>query len=89
MARFLSRFVRSHDAVVRHGGDEFLILLCEVEPGLTDTVVGRLEANRAAAPIAFTLGATTLEPGVPLETGLAEADRRLYKAREGRPPLVT
>ena len=89
MARFLSRFVRSHDAVVRLGGDEFLILLCEVEPGLTDTVVGRLEANRAAAPIAFTLGATTLEPGVPLETGLAEADRRLYKAREGRPPLVT
>ncbi|HWU77367.1 MAG TPA: diguanylate cyclase [Rhodanobacter sp.] len=89
MARFLSRHVRSHDAVIRLGGDEFLILLCEVEPGLTDTVVGRLEANRAAAPIEFTLGATTLEPGVSLETGLAEADRRLYQAREGRPPLVT
>jgi diguanylate cyclase (GGDEF)-like protein/PAS domain S-box-containing protein len=88
MAHFLSRFVRSHDAVIRLGGDEFMILLCEVEPDLTDTVVGRLEANRAAAPIAFTLGATTLEPGVPLETGLAEADRRLYQAREGRPPLA-
>lgn len=88
MARFLSRFVRSHDAVIRLGGDEFLILLCEAESGLTDTVVGRLEANRADAPIAFTLGATTLDPGVPLETGLAEADRRLYLAREGRPPLM-
>ncbi|MEO9077825.1 MAG: diguanylate cyclase [Rhodanobacter sp.] len=88
MARFLSRYVRSHDALIRLGGDEFLILLREVEPGLTDTVVARLDANRAAAPIEFTLGATTLEPGVPLENGVAEADRRLYQARDGRPPVA-
>jgi len=85
MARFLMRHVRGQDAVVRMGGDEFLILLRKVEPGLTEEIVARLDAGRADAPIGFTLGSVTLEPGESLETGLAEADRRLYKAREGRP----
>lgn len=86
MARFLTGHVRPQDAVIRLGGDEFLVLLREAEEGLTDSVVGRLDADRAAAPIGFTMGSITVEPGASLEAGLAEADRRLYKAREGRPP---
>jgi len=78
--------VRPQDAVIRLGGDEFLVLLRQAEEGLTDSVVGRLDADRAAAPIGFTMGSITVEPGASLETGLVEADRRLYKAREGRPP---
>lgn len=85
MAAFLSRHVCSQDAVIRLGGDEFLVLLREAGEGLTETVVGRLDADRTAAPIAFTLGSTTLDEGVSLEAGLAEADRLLYKARAGRP----
>lgn len=85
MAKFLSRHVRSQDAVVRLGGDEFLVLLREAGKGLTEAVVGRIESDRAAAPIEFTLGSTTLDEGASLETGLAEADRLLYKARAGRP----
>ena len=86
MAQFLRGHVRPQDAVIRLGGDEFLVLLREAEDGLTDGVVGRLDADRAAAPIGFTMGSTTVEPGASLEAGLAEADRGLYKAREGRPP---
>lgn len=85
MARFLSSHVRPQDAVIRTGGDEFLVLLREVEDGLTDSVVARLDADRASAPIGFTMGSTTVEVGASLEAGLVEADRRLYKAREGRP----
>lgn len=86
MASFLSSHVRPQDAVIRLGGDEFLVLLREVEDGLTDSVVARLDADRASAPIEFTMGSTTVEVGASLEAGLVEADRRLYKAREGRPP---
>lgn len=85
MARFLSRHVRPQDAVIRLGGDEFLILVREAAGGVTENVRQRLDADRAAAPIGFTMGATTLEPGASLEAGLAEADRLLYLAREGRP----
>ena len=86
MAQFLHSHVRPQDAVIRLGGDEFLILVREAEGGLTDGVVSRLDADRAAAPIGFTMGAAVVEPDASLEAGLAEADRRLYKAREGRPP---
>ncbi len=85
MARFLSSHVRPQDAVIRLGGDEFLVLLREAEGGLTANVVARIDADRAAAPIAFTLGSATLDQEMSLEAGLAAADRRLYQAREGRP----
>ncbi len=85
MAAFLSRHVRAQDAVIRLGGDEFLVLLREAGDGLTETIVKRIDADRTAAPIAFTLGSTTLDEGVSLEAGLVEADRLLYQARAGRP----
>lgn len=86
MVQFLRSHVRPQDAVLRLGGDEFLVLLREAGDGLTESVVRRLDADRAAAPIGFTMGSTTVELGASLETGLGEADRRLYKARENRPP---
>lgn len=81
MARFLNRFVRNQDAVVRLGGDEFLILLRDAGAAATQQVVERIEAVRQDAPIAFTLGAANFGPGSSLEHGLAEADRRLYRRR--------
>lgn len=84
-ARFLGARVRPDDAVIRLGGDEFLLLLRDADEARTSQVVKRLDADRTAAPIAFTLGAATLEPGESLEAGLLKADRQLYQAREGRP----
>jgi diguanylate cyclase (GGDEF)-like protein/PAS domain S-box-containing protein len=89
MAVFLRSHVRPQDAVLRLGGDEFLVLLRGAGEELTQGVVGRLDAHRADAPIGFTMGASTVEPGTSLEAGLGEADRRLYKAREGRPKRAT
>ena len=89
MATFLRNHVRPQDAVIRLGGDEFLVLLRGAGEELTQGVVDRLDADRAAAPIGFTMGATTVVPGASLEAALGEADRRLYKAREGRPKRAT
>ena len=81
MARFLERFVRTRDAVVRQGGDEFMLLLRDADAGVTGQVVARIDAERSQAPIAFTLGSATFGPGNSLEQGMAEADRELYRTR--------
>ncbi|MEP7187001.1 MAG: diguanylate cyclase [Rhodanobacter sp.] len=84
VASFLARHVREQDAVVRLGGDEFLILLRDADSELTKNIITRIDADRDQAPIEFTLGSTTIDPGVSLEVGLAEADRRLYQLRAER-----
>ncbi|MBB3228595.1 diguanylate cyclase (GGDEF)-like protein/PAS domain S-box-containing protein [Luteibacter sp. Sphag1AF] len=85
MARYLSAHTRTHDAVVRLGGDEFLIVLRAASNVLLQSVSTRLAADAADAPIAFTLGLSLKAPGIALETAIEQADRRLYEARAGRP----
>ena len=84
MAKFLSNHLRPDDAVVRLGGDEFLVLLRQADATVTDSVVARIEANREMAPISFTMGAACRHCGEPLEHMLAEADKRLYEIRAVR-----
>lgn len=81
MAHFLRRHLRGGDAVVRLGGDEFLLLLRDADEATTAEVLDRLDTGRAAAPIAFTLGSATFGGGISLDEGLAEADHRLYARR--------
>ncbi len=81
MARFLKRHVRAGDAVVRLGGDEFLMLLRDADDDVTAEATLRIDRDRAAAPIGFTLGAANFGGDVSLDEGLAEADRRLYAQR--------
>ena len=85
MADFLGGLVRPDDAVVRLGGDEFLVLLRDADDEATADVVRRIERERADAPIEFTLGVAMLAQGAALEAGMAEADRRLYEVRAKRP----
>ncbi len=87
MAKFLSNHLRAEDAVVRLGGDEFLVLLKHADASLTETVVVRIHADLGEAPINFTMGSAHRHPGEPLEHMLVEADRRLYEARASRPTL--
>jgi diguanylate cyclase (GGDEF)-like protein/PAS domain S-box-containing protein len=81
MARFLFRHARRDDPVVRLGGDEFLLLLRGADDEATARVARELEADRASAPIGFTMGIASFGHGVSLAEGLGEADRRLYQRR--------
>jgi diguanylate cyclase (GGDEF)-like protein/PAS domain S-box-containing protein len=81
MASFLSRHLQSEDALVRLGGDEFLVLMKDANLEATAHAAARFDADRAAAPIGFTMGYATRQSGKSLEQALLEADKRLYEVR--------
>ncbi len=82
MGKFLSSACRAEDAVVRLGGDEFMILLADVGGAHVDRVVRRLSrAARAGSPVPFSLGWATRHRGELLERTMARADQRLIEVR--------
>jgi diguanylate cyclase (GGDEF)-like protein len=86
--------VREHDAAFRHGGDEFLIVLPDSTPesgrSLADRLVylvGALGKNfKLPRPPGASAGTVALSemPYASPDILLAEADRRLYMAKQSR-----
>ncbi|MEP6856943.1 MAG: sensor domain-containing diguanylate cyclase [Gemmatimonadales bacterium] len=82
MARFLMRHVRAEEAVVRIGGDEFLVVLCDSDREQTDNVAARLRsAAPASAPVQFSMGWAAREDGESFEDTMIRADHRLLEVR--------
>ncbi len=82
MARFLMRHVRAEEAVVRVGGDEFVIVLRGADVGRTRRVAERLKTSALkSAPVPFSLGWAAREAGEPLVKLLDRADRLLFNVR--------
>jgi diguanylate cyclase (GGDEF)-like protein/PAS domain S-box-containing protein len=82
MARFLMRYVRAEEAVVRIGGDEFVILLHGRDADSTKLVADRLRIEALErAPVPFSLGWVTREPGESLMQIIDRADRALMAVR--------
>jgi len=82
LARFLGKHSRADDAVIRIGGDEFLVLLCGPNAAATDRVADRLrEAAPRQAPAPFSLGWATRNGTEPLEETIARADAELIGVR--------
>ena len=88
MAEFLKRHVRRQDMVVRAGGDEFLLLLPHADEAQTQDIIRRIEADRADAPIGFTLGHAVRRGKTTLDAALAQADNELYALRAKRPAVA-
>ena len=84
IAHFLRRRLRHGDAVIRLGGDEFLVVLRAADASLLAALSTRLLADANDAPIAFTIGAALKPRGAILADALEAADRRLYEARAER-----
>ncbi len=88
MTRYLEQQVRAGDAVVRSGGDEFILLLADGDEARVQGLLARLRANMAQAPCRYSLGHALRQRSEPLGDTLARADSEMYAlrraAREGR-----
>jgi len=88
LARFLNREARSEDAVIRTGGDEFVVIL-QGEGVESTRAVAQRYAERAkfAAPIPITLGWAVRESGETVHDAVQRADEQLIHIRleERRP----
>ena len=82
MARFLMWNVRTKEAVVRYGGDEFVILLNGADAAQTELVAGRLRgAAEESAPVPFSMGWAAREEGESLTHLIHRADEALLHVR--------
>jgi diguanylate cyclase (GGDEF)-like protein/PAS domain S-box-containing protein len=82
MARFLMRHVRAEEAVVRVGGDEFLVVLCDSGDDQIEHVAARLRAAApASAPVPFSMGWAARTNGESFEDTMIRADQRLLEVR--------
>ena len=93
-AQSLQRNVRSIDAVIRYGGDEFLVVLLETDlegaekaaRRIRRRVVEALETSPAVptdARIGVSVGLSVRNPGENVDEKLAEADHRMYSEKRG------
>jgi diguanylate cyclase (GGDEF)-like protein/PAS domain S-box-containing protein len=82
MARYLGAVCRSEDAVVRLGGDEFMIALAGMRRAAISRVVRRLQlAVRQRGLVPFSLGWASRWRGEPLQATISRADRQLIADR--------
>jgi diguanylate cyclase (GGDEF)-like protein len=99
VATILKSAVRGSDAVIRYGGDEFLVILADAPLADVEVVLGRIKrfvqdwnqsGNLKDFELTLSVGASQWAPGKTTEEIMNEADQHMYAAKargkEGRLP---
>jgi diguanylate cyclase (GGDEF)-like protein/PAS domain S-box-containing protein len=81
VSRFLMAHTRAEEGVVRMGGDEFVVLMCDVDAQKTEAAARRLADDAGTIGVPFTLGWAARQNKEPLEKTIQRADQRLLKVR--------
>jgi diguanylate cyclase (GGDEF)-like protein len=93
VASLLRGAVRGCDAVVRYGGDEFILILADAERPGAERVVERIqtalrdwnhEGHLEDFKVTVSLGIAEWKDGMTLDEALDEADRNMYQEKEKR-----
>ncbi len=80
---FLKAHARAEDAVVRSGGDEFILLLPQPDSEAARSLLLRLQQHANAASSAFSLGFAVRNGDESLASTIDRADRRMYRHKAG------
>lgn len=95
LAGILRRSLRRSDAIVRWGGEEFVVLLLDVPPHHAVAIGEKIrkavaeETPRLLLPMTISIGLAYRESGETVDDMLRHADNALYKAKkDGRNLLV-
>ncbi len=83
-AQFLAHTARESDAVVRSGGDEFLVLLADTAEPAVAALGARIVEESSTAPIGFSIGHAVRSGGESLAATIARADAAMYSARDAK-----
>jgi diguanylate cyclase (GGDEF)-like protein len=88
VAACCERLLRPSECIARWGGEEFLVILPDVDAAALHGIADRLRVAIAAVPVApvaqvtASLGTAVLHPADTLDTALQRVDRALYRAKE-------
>jgi diguanylate cyclase (GGDEF)-like protein len=100
VASILKRQFRPRDLLVRYGGDEFAVLLPDVDLELATTIANRVRTSVSGdtgasddsliqIPIQVSMGVAGLQEGEGLPELIRDADAALYRAKEAGRNIVS